>query len=250
MMYSRTPRTMPVPLPAAGRLGVVLVLLLSPWLAACEDAPTDPLTGLVAEESHAALALGVDLPSPVSMAGSLEGIDQEVATWRASWEVETELGMAARDPLYLPLARALAGELQEEDLGPLTSRLDDGLVWARGLPLQGLPDHIAAQITTALALGAAARAALESGDRIRAIERLLRGADALRMTGPPAVAGALVAKAENLLGRVSEDDPYTDQDLERVRRLVRGGRYALEKGDWARAIRRAYYATGILEGND
>ncbi len=250
MMLLRTPRTTDRPLLPPGRWALVPILLVTPWLAACEDSPTDPMEGLVAEESHAALALGVELPSPVDLAGSLAGMDQAVAVWQASWELEADEGALARDPLYLPFARALAAQLDEDALESLRSRLDQGLQWTRSLSGRRLPGHISRQVASALTLGASAKQALASGDRIGGVENLLRGADAIRMTSLPAVARALVAEAEALLGRVSPDHPYTDQDLERVRRLVRGGRQALAEGDWARAIRRSYYATGILEGND
>jgi hypothetical protein len=229
---------------------VLPFLLLSPWLVACEDSPTDPMDGLVTEESHAALVLGVDLPSPAILAGSLGGLDEAVTAWQASWELEADEGVLVRDPLYVPFAQALAAELDEDDLESLKSRLDQGLQWVRSLSARRLPQHISAQVASAVAQGASAREALASGDRIGAVEGILRGADAIRMTSLPAVARALVAEAETLLGRVSAGHPYTDQDLERVRRLVRGGRQALAEGDWARATRRAYYATGILEGND
>lgn len=250
MMLLRTPRIKKRPHLPPGRWGAVLSLVIAPWLVACEDSPTDPVDGLVTQESHAALALGVDLPSPAVLGVGIGGLDEAVITWQTSWELEADEGVAVRDPLYLPFARAFATELDEDDLESLRSQLDQGLRWVRSLSARRLPEHIATQIASAVALGVSAQEALAAGDRIGALEGLLRGADAVRMTSLPAVARALVAEAETLLGRVSAGHPYTDQDLERVRRLVRGGRQALAEGDWARAIRRAYYATGILEGND
>jgi len=45
---------------------------------------------------------------------------------------------------------------------------------------------------------------------------------------------------------ISARDSYSEQDLERLDRLLRGGREALSDQDWVRAIRRAYYARGLI----
>ncbi len=75
---------------------------------------------------------------------------------------------------------------------------------------------------------------------------VLEGSDILREVGPEAVARALVAEVAELHGRLSDSDTYSEQEWERLGRLVTGGRQALEDEDWVRAIRRAYYAKGLL----
>ena len=56
----------------------------------------------------------------------------------------------------------------------------------------------------------------------------------------------MVSEVDAGLRRISADETYSEQDLERLSRLVRGGREALSEQDWVRAIRRAYYARGLL----
>ena len=51
---------------------------------------------------------------------------------------------------------------------------------------------------------------------------------------------------QNLFISISDSEPYSEQEQERLGRLVTGGRQALEDEDWIRAIRRAYYAKGLL----
>jgi hypothetical protein len=251
MVLSRTPGTLSVPLLPDGLRGTAACLLCGLLLAACEDSPTDPVQGLVAEESYAALALGVDLPNPTTWEKDLDGEGAMAAlAWSASWDLGVEPGAAARERVYGPLARALAEELDDESLELQLALLEQGLRWTRTLNIQRLPDHIAAGIEAAAVRRSSAREALDVGDRVGGLESLLRSADALRLTSPRVIAQALVMEAEDRFGRVSDGHPYTQQDLERMGRLVRGGRQALDEREWGRAIRRAYYAMGILEGRD
>lgn len=198
--------------PPRSRAGVALAVLLAA-AAACRDAPTDPLVGLVAEESYAALALGVMLPDPDA--------------WPAGAELDPETirGQVALLGGAVERARALTADAA------------------------ALPPHVAEGILDA---GSALSAALEAearGDRPAAREAVIRGADALRQVGPEAAARSLQGEVERRLGRLGADAPYSVEDLDRLGRLARGAREALDEGDWVLAIRRAFYAKGILDGN-
>ena len=79
-----------------------------------------------------------------------------------------------------------------------------------------------------------------------AMVQLLAGSDALREVGPEAVARTMVSEVVADRRNISARDSYSEQDLERLDRLLRGGREALSDQDWVRAIRRAYYARGLI----
>lgn len=233
------PSGSPRPLRARPALAFLAVAML----AACGDSPTDPMAGLVAGDTGlAALALELPLPAPVED-GRAE------AAWRDSWTRPVLEGRAARDDLYRTLARARAFQADDAELAEAVGFLRTGVRRASSLDLDVLPAFLAAGVAEARArLRSADRAAL-AGDATRAWEDLLRGADALREIGPEAVARTAVARADEAYRRIQADAPYTEKERERIRRLVWGGRQALEEGDWAGAIRRAYYAEGLLAGN-
>jgi len=68
----------------------------------------------------------------------------------------------------------------------------------------------------------------------------------LREVGPEAVARTMVSEVNTERGSISVDDAYSEQDLERLDRLLQGGSEALSQQDWVRAIRRAFYARGLM----
>ncbi len=128
--------------------------------------------------------------------------------------------------------------------------LSEGVERARAIVTDDLPPRLADGIGAAASYRSAAVVAWDRGDAVGAIERILRGCDALKEVGPEAVARALQSQVEASFRRVSEDGPYTEKDLERLQRLVTGGREALAEGSWVLAIRRAYYARALMNGND
>lgn len=222
------------------------LLLVAALLTACGDSPTDPMAGLVAGDTGlAALALELPLPAPLDDGRS----EAAAAAWRASWTRPVLEGREVRDDLYRTLARARARQGDEAALAEAVGLLQSGLRQASALELDVLPAFLAAGVAEARARARAADRAALAGDAARAWEDLFRGADALREIGPEAVARTAVARAEAAHRRIQADGPYTQKERERVQRLLWGGRQALEDGDWAGAIRRAYYAEGLLAGN-
>jgi len=206
------------------------------------------MVGLVAQEAGGALALGVRLPDPGlwSEAGAEGETARAVDAWRRSWTLPLPEARRVRASAYPAIARGLADRVSADELAREAAVLGQGVLRAQALDFDQVPAYVAAGLVSASAHQAAAVAALEVGDRESVLDALVRGGDALREVGPEAVARDLVSQVGAMFGRISPDDPYSKQDLERIRRLILGGRQAVEEGDWARAIRRAYYAKGLL----
>ncbi len=259
MVPSRTPEPLVVPLrrkrhrcaPGAGARAAVCGLLA--FLAGCKDAPTDPMVGVVAQESEAALALGVSFPGPGSWVqdGTFGPVGaQALERWTSSWFLDPAQGHAARVATYASLAVALSGTVPPERIDEELARLSEGVRRARAILTDALPPRLAEGIGAAASYQSAAMVAWDRGDVVGAIERILRGSDALREVGPEAVARALVSEVEASYRRVSDGGPYSEKDFERLQRLVTGGREALAEGSWVLAIRRAYYARALMNGSD
>ncbi len=217
----------------------------------CEDAASDPLTNLVGDRSQAGLLLGVRLADPVAWVGG-DGLSVEesvaLEAWRDSWTMEPARGAATREGAYVVLSESVVRRTGADSLAAEIARLTGAVTRALVVGGRTLPQELADGLRSsydALSSAAAARAA---DDPRSAAEHMLRGADALREISPEDVARALVAEVEERFRRISSGDPYSEQDLERAERLVRGGRQALDARDWVLAIRRAYYARALLEG--
>jgi len=114
------------------------------------------------------------------------------------------------------------------------------------LPEDQLPERIRVRISEAANAHALALDALRAENLRDAMVQLLAGSDALREVGPEAVARTMVSEVVADRRNISARDSYSEQDLERLDRLLRGGREALSDQDWVRAIRRAYYARGLI----
>lgn len=206
------------------------------------------MVGLVAEEAGGALATGLRLPDP-SVWGATT-VDDESAraaeAWHRSWNLPIAEARQVRGSAYPVLARTMADRVSLELLTQETGALGEAVRRALALDVPQLPPHVAAGLVEASARHEAAVAALGRGDSRALLDALLRGGDALREVGPEAVARDLVFQVETTFRRVSPGDPYSEQGLERIRRLIQGGRQAVGEGDWVLAIRRAYYAKGLL----
>lgn len=239
------------PAPRRASVATGLCLCLLPLLLwGCRDSPTDPLQGLVAAETGlTALALELPLPSPMDLESDGAEASTAVTRWRRSWEEPALAGRAARQEVYPELGRLMAERTGSPELSGDMALLGAGVRRAEELLEHGLPAFLDAGIRAAAEAHDRAQRAVTVGDEARAWEGLLQGADALREVGPEAVARTAVDRCEGSLRRIPEDHAYSEKELERIRHLVLGSRRALEGGDWALAIRRAYYAEGLLAGN-
>ena len=218
-------------------------------LAGCEDATTDPLARLVAEETAGALALGVDLPQPGSWTVPVDAAPESadaVVRWMTSWDLPGDAGRGIRSLTYRPLATLFVPELGRGGIGEQLDRLSEGVRRALQLPDDQLPERIRARIWEASNAEALARDALRAENLQDAMVQLLTGSDLLREVGPEAVARTMVSEVDADSRSISVGDTYSEQDLERLDRLLRGAHDALSEQDWVRAIRRAYYARGLM----
>ncbi len=238
-------------IPRVRKFGAFLPLAFSlAVLAACEDATTDPLARLVAEETAGALALGVELPDPGSWTvpdDASPAAADAVVRWSRSWDLFGDEGRAVRSLTYEPLATLFVQELGRGGIGEQLDRLYEGVRRALELPEIQLPEHILTRLSEASNAQVLAREALRTENLQVAMVQLLKGADALREVGPEAVARTMVSEVNEERRSISVDDPYSEQDLQRLDRLLQGGREALTERDWVRAIRRAFYARGLME---
>lgn len=223
-------------------------LLTALMAAGCKDAPTDPVARIVTPETAVSVALGVVLPAPdVWLPDDPDpALADAAARWRMSWDLPEAEGRTERAALYPSLAEGLlpvigAGRVREEE-----ARLAEGIARARALPAEELGPRILARLTEADRAHGRALRELRGGDPQGALQWVLQGADILREVGPEAVARALVSEVRALQGRKIEEGTYSEEERVRLDRLVLGSTQALEEGDWVRAIRRAYYAKGLL----
>ena len=218
-------------------------------LLGCEDAPTDPLARIVAGETAGALALGVDLPHPGSWTvpddAAPESADALVR-WLTSWDLPGDEGRQVRSSAYSALATLFVPELSRGGIGEQLDGLSEGVRHALQLPQDQLPQRIRVRISEAANAHVLALDALRAENLQDAMVQLLGGSDALREVGPEAVARTMVSEVDAQRRSISAADTYSEQDLERLDRLLRGGREALSEQDWVRAIRRAYYARGLM----
>lgn len=218
-------------------------------LLGCEDTTTDPLARIVAGETAGALALGVDLPHPGSWTvpddATPESADALVR-WLTSWDLPGDEGRGVRNLTYSSLATLFVPELGRGGIGEQLDRLAEGVRRALLLPEEQLPERIRVRISEAANAHALALDALRAENLRDAMVQLLAGSDALREVGPEAVARTMVSEVVAGRRNISAGDSYSEQDLERLDRLLRGGRDALSDQDWVRAIRRAYYARGLM----
>ena len=245
-----TPDALSFPrIPSLGRL-VSFAFVLS-VLAGCDDAATGPLARLVAGESAGALALGVTLPDPAAWVipetASPEAADA-VALWTTSWDLPGDEGHGVRAGNYVRLAELFVPEFGRGGISEQLDVLWEGVRRAQELPGLELPERIRQRIMDASRAHARTHEALLAERLREAMVQLLIGSDALREVGQEAVARTMVSEVDAELRRISLDETYTEQDLDRLGRLVRGGREALAEQDWVRAIRRAYYAKGYARG--
>lgn len=219
----------------------------------CRDSPTDVLAGIVTPETQPALALGVVLPDPSTWAEpATDGAagDAALAAWRSSWDLPAARGRQVREASYDALVGLLPPDQREATAAEDLTTLRSALRGAETLPAEALPPTVRSGLTRARAEATAAAVTRDGHDVTGALVHILRGADALREVGPEAVARTLVDDVEQRMRRIGPGATYSPTDIERMRRLVEGGREALDQGNWVLAIRRAYYARALMTSRE
>lgn len=189
-------------------------------MSGCADASSDPTAVLVAPETRGALALAEALPTP------------------------EELGARFPEASSRLLFERLPADEARRLVGDLAKALDAAEALRSGEP--ALPQELLGALGRARELHHRASRALGSGRIGEGTRLALESAQVLRTLTPEHVAGELVRRAEEGIRRTGADATYTEADQRRARRLARNAREAMSRGDWARAIRRAYYACRLL----
>jgi len=226
--------------------GPVCAVLLTVLSVGCRDAEGDPVALILAGDAEA-LALGEDLrtlPDLAARAGVTPDMRGALDLWESSWDEEPSEGTVLRREAYERAAPELARVLGVVEARRLSSALGEALdAIAAAEPLPADP-RIEAGVRRASALHERLEAALEGSEVDRALVYAMEASDALREVSPAEVVRSLVSRAEAAL---ASGESLTDQDQDRVARLIEGAESALAARDWSRAIQRAFYASRLLE---
>jgi hypothetical protein len=227
----------------------IACLLLLAGTLSCADSGEDAVASIFAPETYGALSFAVPLPSLPLLARDL-GLDAtlqpSLAVWVDSWALDPDEGRDVRRDSYERVVPVLSEHMSDEDVRERIDAVALGLSLSRGLGSQDLPEGIWEALDHAQRHHAGALAYLAAGDRESALSEALMAGDALQEASPEAVATLMVLRGDEALRRAEGVGSYTDQELERADRLLRGARYAITEGDPVKAIRRAFYACRIL----
>ncbi len=223
---------------------------------ACQDAVSDPLAVVVNEETRGALSLDIAVPSLPSVAERIsdggpalsdERMQRWIGAWQASWLAEDGEGRAARRAVYDEAVGPLAAVLGVDGVRAALGRVEDALEATGGADLSELPEPYRRRIVSARSRVAEARRDLEAGRTADALRDVLEAGDRLRDVSPRRVAESLLERAEEAQRRIPEISTYSRMEKERIARLVRNARDAVEAGEYTVAIHRAFYACQLLE---
>ena len=234
------------------RLQAGCVLALG--IIACKDASTDPLAVIITQGTKSALEVEARLPSPPRLAKDAHAgatLQAPLDRWTASWEMSPELGREERARTYEEVAAPLAAAMGKEGVARGLTKVEEALTAAESLRPEMLTGLIGDNVRAAKSEHAAAVAAFEGGQETEALTHTLHAADLLREVGPEGVTRLLVARADRELTRRAEGRKADElpQEEARSQRLLRGAKMALDQGDYAKAIERAFYANEALGMN-
>ena len=227
-------------------LPFLLVALMA--AGACDDAVSDPMAALMAQETRAALDFGGAVPSLADVWVESGGILDEVPVtrWEDSWELPAREGRALRALVYDDAAPVLFGRLREGALEKLLVDMDSTLARVDQLSALGIPERLSRRLDSAREMLTRAWILAEEREGASSLAAALRASDYLLEVTPPHVAAQLLASAEGGIRRISADDPYSEEMQGRAERLIEVAREAIHDGDYARAIRGSYYACLLL----
>jgi hypothetical protein len=229
------------------RFGVVVLVLLG----ACGDLEVQDSVELIGGSPVPALRLTRELPSIPALvdqwdsSGALRPVSD---AWQRSWDDGSPEGARIRNEARVAVSAVLGPAVPDRIRTGLLRALDETIREATALLGVSLTEKDA--LTLPLSQAALARdEALEAesaGDPVRALERALLASDLLRATTAESIARLLIAEVEGILRRIPEFDPYREEDRVRAERLLAGAREALRAGEFALALRRAWYALGLV----
>ena len=231
----------------APRRQAVVGLILAASGTACRDASVDPMAAIVAPETRGTLALRPELPSLPGLAtraGIDPSADGAVGLWTLSWNDDGTEARELRAEAYRRIAPELGDALGREEARRAVADLGVALEAVGTLAPDSLTPSLRAEVDRATSLYRRAEGSLEDDDLSSTFALTLEASDALRSVAPPAVARSLLARAHRALDE--PDGPLADDDRARVERLMEGAEQAVERGEWALAVRRAFYACQLL----
>lgn len=238
-------------LAAAG--GCLLVVTAA---TACQDAASDPLALVMTQETRGALSLDVALPSLPELATRNHGgdggssmpprVDEWIGAWQASWLAPEPEARELRESVYAEVVPSLVRTLGPQGLRATVDDVRHAVDVVAGAEVAGLPTAYQEHVTEARSRAYDAVRHLDAGRDREALRSALVAGDLLRSVSPGTVAETLVERAEEGHGRIPEVTTYSRRERDRIARLIRNARSAIEAGEYALAIQRAYYACRLL----
>lgn len=238
-------------MPRHGRFHILASLSLV--LVGCGDFGPEISAELDQGEPVATMQFSEGLPSLATLSqrwmpdGSLDPI---VDRWNASWERSDDEGSRIRMEAIGASVPFLLAEMPDDELESLLGTLDQALEAVHDVIIEASAEGMEAPLRNAIDAHREATASFDREDRAAALEQTLIASDHLRSTTPEALARTLVSQGEEALRRISTDDSYPETTRLRGERLLIGARDALEGGDTSLALRRAWYAVGLLHTDE
>ena len=233
--------------PAAGRGWWIIAAVVAISIG-CDDALSDPMTVLLAQETGTAPGIGEGVPRLVDVwideGGAAE--DASVSAWERSWTLPTAEGRLVRSESYGSVAEVLSARLDDDDVGQLLGRIDATLRPMNAWVAETFQPSMLERVGAARESFARSRHLMEKGERQASLVAALGAADYLLEMAPAQVATRLVSAGEHGVRRFSSAESYSEQTLVRAERLIDAARQAMRDGDYARAIRGSYYASLLL----
>jgi hypothetical protein len=227
--------------------------MLLPLLAACGD--LDPLPQVEAgfDDPVPTVRFGDGLPSLASLARHWDAgrpLEAVVEAWRDSWALPPSQGERIRNEAVRAAAPLLLANLEPELAEGALAGVEEALNGVQRTFDGRPPRELSGSLSAAAAEGDRAREARDRGDLEGTLVHALLAADHLRATTPEALARILVREAEDELGRFPGAPSYSRLSRERAERLLRGAREALADDQPTLALRRAWYALGLLRSGE
>jgi len=237
-------------------------LVLGLALPGCGDLDGVALVAVESDSPVPVLQLGRDLPSVPTLVARWGGglpLESVLDQWENSWVLPEDEGERVRMESIQALSLLLLPHLPEGELERSIGQVD-GAVRALEAALEGRDlEALGGPVSQAVSAAHRASTALGAGDSAEALRWALASSDHLRKATPEVLARTLILEVEAELQRLW-DSPQGPGHSEltlgaaeaaraeaRVRRLLAGAQEAMNAEDFPRALRRAWYAMGLIE---
>jgi len=240
------------------------VLLLPLWMSGCGDLDIGPSVELLDQDPVVSLHFSERLPTLPELVDRWapgRGLTPFVESWQQAWELPGAEGEPVRRDAVDGALPLLLEFVPRTALDQAFRQVDEairGAEEALGASLSGGAgagsSPGSAELTSSLGRAAQhrdeARAARESENAMAQLRHLLLASDALRATTAGPLALAFVEQAELELRRIQDSETYPPVTRQRAERLLAGAREALDVGQHALALQRAWYALGLLRAGE